>query len=192
MEPRALINMNGSLSAVKGRRSVSAEMTPAMKAELVATPVRVDSRPLRTDLDEIVANNGDDSTIDSLDSSFSTPTGVQAAFAASTTSNASNAATFATPTGHVNYDPSSEMSPTTPYYLSQGAKLVQQTCPPKQTQKGLFDTEAGSMDRRTGGLGFPVTGRIEDQPDESVRVRLEAARRKTMNWRPRVASPLGR
>jgi hypothetical protein len=192
MEPRALINMNGSLSAVKGRRSISTEITPAMKAELVSTPVRANRRSLQTSRDETVADDGDDSAFGSLDSSFSTPTGVQAAFAASTTSNPNNNAAFATPTGHVEYDPSIEMSPTTPYYLSQGAKLVQQTCPPKQTQKGLFDIDVGGGDRRASGSGFPVTGRIEDQPDESVRVRLEAARRKTMNWRPRVASPLGR
>jgi hypothetical protein len=192
MEPRALVNMNGSLSAVKGRRSVSAEMTPAMKADLVATPVRASRRPLQTSPDEAAAVHGDDSAFGSLDSSFSTPTGVQAAFATSATSNTNSPTTLATPTGHVNYDPSNEMSPTTPYYLSQGAKLVQQTCPPKQTQKGLFDTDTGSGARLGVGLGFPVTGRIEDQPDESVRIRLEAARRKTMNWRPRVASPLGR
>ena len=184
MEPRALINMNGSISAAKGRRSVSAEMAPAMKAELVATPVRAERSPMQP--------TTNDSALGSLDSSFSTPTGVQAAFDASTTSNPNNAAAFATPTGHVNYDPSNGMSPTTPYYLSQGARLVQQTCPPKQTQKGLFATDASSGDRRTSGIGFPLTGRIEDQPDESVRVRLQAARRKTMNWRPRVASPLGR
>ena len=191
MEPRALINMNGSISAAKGRRSVSAEMTPAMKAELVATPVRAEVSPLQRITNDAMADAGDESAFGSLDSSFSTPTGVQAAFAASTASN-TNAAAFATPTGHVNCDPSNEMSPTTPYYLSQGARLVQQTCPPKQTQKGLFDTESGSGDRRATGPGFPVTGKIEDQPDESVRARLEAARRRTMNWRPRVASPLGR
>lgn len=192
MEPRALINMNGSVSAVNGRRSVSAELTPAMKADLLATPVRAGPRHLQASPDKRDADNADDSAFDSLDSSFSTPTGVQAAFTASTTSHPSHAAALATPTGHVNYDPSGGMSPTTPYYLSQGAKLVQQTCPPKQTQKGLFDTGVGDGGGRTGGLGFPVTGRIEDQPDESVRIRLEAARRKTMNWRPRVASPLGR
>lgn len=192
MEPRALINMNGSLSAAKGRRSISAELTPAMKAELMATPVRAGRKPSQTSQDEPVIGEGNDSAFDSLNSSFSTPTGVQVGFAASTTSNPNNATDFATPTGHVNYDPSDGMSPTTPYYLSQGAKLVQQTCPPKQTQKGLFDTDAGSGDRRANGPGFPVTGRTEDEPNESVRVRLEAVRRKTMNWRPRVASPLGR
>jgi len=67
-------------------------------------------------------------------------------------------------------------SPTTPYYLSKGAQLVQQTCPPKQTMERLF----------------PVSGRIEDQPDESVRQRLLLARRKSLQWAPRVNSPLGR
>lgn len=67
-------------------------------------------------------------------------------------------------------------SPTTPYYLSRGAQLVQQTCPPKQA----------------GGLLFPLNGRIEDQPDEGVRQRLLAARRKSLQWVPKVASPLGR
>lgn len=68
------------------------------------------------------------------------------------------------------------MSPATPYYLTQGAKLVQQTCPPKQTRQGLF----------------PVSGRIEEQPNEKLRARLEAARRKSLAFKPAVASPLSR
>ena len=65
-------------------------------------------------------------------------------------------------------------SPTTPYYLSKGAELVQQTCPPKQTQQLLF----------------PLSGRIEDQPDEMMRQRLLLARRKTLQWAPKCSSPL--
>lgn len=68
------------------------------------------------------------------------------------------------------------LSPTTPYYLSKGAQLVQQTCPPKQT----------------GQLLFPLSGRIEDCPDEVVRRRLAVARRKSLQWAPKVQSPLGR
>lgn len=64
-------------------------------------------------------------------------------------------------------------SPTTPYYLSKGAELVQRTCPPKQ-------------------IGFPVNGEINDQPDETVRRRLLEARRKSMQWASRIRSPLGR
>jgi len=80
--------------------------------------------------------------------------------------------------GHEEYDDgtSSWGSPTTPYYLSKGAELVQQTCPPKRTLEPLF----------------PLSGRIEDQPDENVRQRLMLARRKSLQWAPRVGSPLGR
>lgn len=68
-------------------------------------------------------------------------------------------------------------SPTTPYYLSRGAQLVQHTCPPKQqTQERLF----------------PLSGRIEDQPDAALRQRLMAARRKSLQFVPKVGSPLGR
>lgn len=67
-------------------------------------------------------------------------------------------------------------SPTTPYYLSKGAKLIQQTCPPKQT----------------GQLLFPLNGRIEDHPDENIRRRLVEARRKSLQFAPKVGSPLGR
>ena len=67
-------------------------------------------------------------------------------------------------------------SPTTPYYLSKGAELVQRTCPPKQKGGGLF----------------PVTGDVEDEPDEKVRQRLLAARRKSLQWASKTRSPLGR
>ena len=70
----------------------------------------------------------------------------------------------------------SPLSPNTPYYLSKGAQLVQQTCPPKQSQELLF----------------PISGNIDDQPDEAVRQRLLAARRKSLQWVPKVSSPLGR
>ncbi|KAL8857937.1 MAG: hypothetical protein Q9178_005556 [Gyalolechia marmorata] len=73
-------------------------------------------------------------------------------------------------------DFNSPLSPTTPYYLSKGAKLVQQTCPPKQAQE----------------LFFPLSGRIEDQPDAAVRQRLLMARRKSLQWASKVQSPLGR
>ena len=67
-------------------------------------------------------------------------------------------------------------SPTTPYYLSKGAELVQRTCPPKQKGEGLF----------------PISGNVEDEPDDSVRQKLMAARRKTLQWSTKTKSPLGR
>ena len=68
-------------------------------------------------------------------------------------------------------------SPTTPYYLRKGAKLIQQTCPPKQIAPMS---------------PFPISGNIEDQPDETVRKRLVEARRKSLQWSSRIRSPLGR
>ncbi|KAH8428529.1 uncharacterized protein LDX57_006225 [Aspergillus melleus] len=65
------------------------------------------------------------------------------------------------------------MSPATPYYLSQRNKLVQQTCPPKQLQQGLFERAGPS-----------------EQPSQKLRTKLEAARRKSLAYKPRVGSPL--
>lgn len=81
-----------------------------------------------------------------------------------------------TPTPAV-FDPTDgNFSPTTPYYMAQGNQLIQQTCPPKQHMQSLF----------------PLSGDIDDQPDESVREKLMVARRKSLQWAPRVASPLGK
>lgn len=66
------------------------------------------------------------------------------------------------------------MSPATPHFLSNGAKLIQQTCPPKQTRQGLFDSLPGR------------------DTDDSFRAKLEAARRKSLFYQPKVGSPLGR
>lgn len=216
MEPRALLNMNGNLSQATGvgRRSFSAEMTQKFKDELVNTPFHgrtseQASEPTARSRDDENESEAEDEQSGSVESGFSTPTG---AFAISTTS----AATLppATPTGFVNYDPSTShqtpagtaadddaYSPTTPYYLTQGARLVQMTCPPKQTGKGLFEKEEdedGLVDGKDGagvgidGTGFPLSGRLGDVQDERVRKRLAEARRRTMGWRPRVGSPLGR
>ncbi|GIC91042.1 uncharacterized protein Aud_007483 [Aspergillus udagawae] len=66
------------------------------------------------------------------------------------------------------------MSPATPFYLSQKSRLVQQTCPPKQTRQGLFSTSSS----------------IEDEPTQKLRFKLEAARRKSLAFKPKVGSPL--
>lgn len=68
------------------------------------------------------------------------------------------------------------MSPVTPYYPSSAkSPLVQQTCPPKQTRRGLFD--------------------VQDEHEERIsdlRAKLEAARRKSLAFKPTIGSPLGR
>ncbi|KAL4885533.1 hypothetical protein BJY04DRAFT_214330 [Aspergillus karnatakaensis] len=65
------------------------------------------------------------------------------------------------------------ISPATPFYLSQRSKLVQQTCPPKQTQQGLFSKTASV-----------------DAPSRQLKARLEAARRKSLAFKPSIGSPL--
>jgi hypothetical protein len=65
----------------------------------------------------------------------------------------------------------SPLSPTTPYFLKP-TEMVQRTCPPKAV----------------GGAGRLV---VLDK-DEGVRQRLLLARRKSLQWAPKVGSPLGR
>ncbi|KAL4922553.1 hypothetical protein BDW62DRAFT_54947 [Aspergillus aurantiobrunneus] len=65
------------------------------------------------------------------------------------------------------------MSPATPFYLSQRTKLVQQTCPPKQTRQGLFSKTSS-----------------EEGPFRELKAKLEAARRKSLAFKPPVGSPL--
>lgn len=269
MEPRALLNLNGSLARVAApARTVSVEMKRLLMDELVRTPVRglgaAQGRGGLLGIDgdrEGVRHCGSGGVEGDVEgegaveaevagddeSGFSTPSSLSISEA-----DVGIVRGPATPTGFVNYDPSAAAaaassyetpnrangagdtaaySPTTPYYLQQGAKLVQMTCPPKQTGRGLFDPEnadegeeegemaahragragagAGGGDVRSGlgsgsGLGagsgseavrrpgFPVSGQLADVKDEVLRKRLAEARRRTMGWRPRVASPLGR
>ncbi|KAJ6084135.1 hypothetical protein N7486_010935 [Penicillium sp. IBT 16267x] len=75
------------------------------------------------------------------------------------------------------------MSPATPYFLSNRTQLVQQSCPPKQSGRGLFPES-------TPTLSFEE----EDDQDSrrQQRARMEAARRKSLFYKPAVASPLAR
>ena len=83
-----------------------------------------------------------------------------------------------TPGYRFNMDDYIGMSPATPFYLSR-AKLVQQTCPPKQTREGLFPAPSrnGSDEQEEGG-------------SQKLRLKLEAARRKSLAYKPRRGSPL--
>lgn len=80
-----------------------------------------------------------------------------------------------TPSNHDDGAMSSFGSPATPYFFHP-QDIVQQTCPPKQTQH----------------LFFPPSGRIEDEPNEGMRAKLTVARRKSLQWAPRTSSPLAR
>ncbi|KAJ5659402.1 hypothetical protein N7507_005853 [Penicillium longicatenatum] len=75
------------------------------------------------------------------------------------------------------------MSPATPYFLSNRTKLVQQSCPPKQSGRGLFP-------ERKPTLSFEEEDDQESRRQQ--RARMEAARRKSHFHKPAVASPLAR
>ncbi|KAL9623057.1 MAG: hypothetical protein Q9160_002571 [Pyrenula sp. 1 TL-2023] len=223
MEPRALINQNGNLfeptpqrrkslglasGLALGRRSISADYTPARKqtspkAHAASSPITATSGPAdervttaaaageyspdvsisSTDspaaaptnpaIDAENIDGGDDSLVSS---GFSTPTGVHsAAFAA-------QQPLPQTPTGHVAFDPSTSYSPDTPYLIGVGSRLVQMSCPPKQTREGLFSNLP--RDRKiVGGDGEREGGR---------RKTLGLNMRDGARPRPRVGSALGR
>lgn len=147
MEPRALANMNGNLIPAgietAARVSPSDEMSPTKEFLTFDTP----------------ASRRDTFVIERQ-----TPQEKESAVVPATPTQAATQ-------NDVLEDGSACGSPTTPYYLSKGADLVQRTCPPKR-------------------MGFPVSGEIDDQPDETVRRRLLEARRKSMQWASRVRSPL--
>ena len=147
MEPRALANMNGNL-------------IPAS----IETPARVSSANEMSPTKEFLTFDTPASRRDTFVIERQTPQEQESAAIPVTPIQA-------TAQGDVLEDGSAWGSPTTPYYLSKGAELVQRTCPPKR-------------------LGFPVSGEIDDQPDETVRRRLLEARRKSMQWASRVRSPL--
>ena len=149
MEPRALANLNGNLipASLETPAKVSAanEMSPTKEFLIFDTP----------------ASRRDTFIIERQASQEQEPNVAPAT------------PVPASAQDDVLEDGSAWGSPTTPYYLSKGAELVQRTCPPKR-------------------MGFPVSGEIDDQPDETVRRRLLEARRKSMQWASRIRSPLGR
>ena len=149
MEPRALANMNGNLIPASmetpAKGSPANEMSPTKEFLTFDTPV----------------SRRDTFIIERQTPQEQEPSAVPATPIQTTTQD------------DMLEDGSAWGSPSTPYYLSKGAGLVQRTCPPKQ-------------------MGFPVSGDIDDQPDETVRRRLLEARRKSMQWASRVRSPLGR
>ena len=105
----------------------------------------------------------------------------------------------------------SPLSPTTPYYLSKGAALVQKTCPPKPStavsgaqplldgytpmdSNGIDDGPSSNKGANSalfaGFQGFPISGDLDEIGDKALRERLERARRRSLAWVPKVGSPL--
>ncbi|KAJ5384760.1 hypothetical protein N7517_002671 [Penicillium concentricum] len=74
------------------------------------------------------------------------------------------------------------MSPATPGFLGNRSKLVQQSCPPKQSNRGLFPSAKPSSILLDEGQ--------DEESRRQRRFRMEAARRKSLVYKPAVGSPL--
>lgn len=179
MEPKALMNANGSIRT--GRRSTSAEyMTTQMREELVNTPVRTYQPPTAAphesvDLDSLLAESD-------ISSTYNSPT---------TTMNIRH---VDTPTALVGWDPATSKTPAkasanaemdTPYLMKQGGMVLDHardngamSAPPKQINKGMFETDKEND--------------AESERGEKLKLRLQEARRRTMGFRPVIGSPLGK
>jgi hypothetical protein len=148
MEPRALSNVNGTLvkTNVAGSSSSRRPSMAAGSTSRSATPLSRNDHSTPDD------NRGYESGHADAEKFWQTPRTPSAAALG------------------YNLD-SIGMSPATPFYLSQRSKLVQQTCPPKQTRQGLFSNAS------------------EDAPSRQLKSRLEAARRKSLALKPSARSP---
>ncbi|PGH12475.1 hypothetical protein AJ79_04219 [Helicocarpus griseus UAMH5409] len=176
MEPRALSNMNGSIIKLDSSTSSNGGRRSGADRETFQELMRVSPFPSSSRRDSMEWERA---------SSPSQPEPQRHFAIQSTPTNPSRIADFLPGSGvespttpdfnyAFDFDGASAPSPITPYYPSQGSKLVQQTCPPKQLRQGLFDDQ----------------GRGDSQLSEGLKIRLEAARRKSLVWKPKVGSPL--
>lgn len=150
MQPRALSNVNGTLVKTEQSTISASGRRSGADRETVENFMRLSpSAP---------SSRNDSSTPEESDSKDAEDYYCQ---------------TPRTPGSSFNFD-SIGMSPATPFFL-QKERLVQQTCPPKQTRQGLFTTSPS------------VDAELSSQ---RLRFKLEAARRKSHAFRPRVRSPL--
>lgn len=153
MEPRALSNVNGTL--IKTDPSASSSSSAANRRRSGITP------PISQDSPQTPETTTRRYDVNRNDQAY--------------------CQTPKTPGYRFNMEDYVGMSPATPFYLSR-AKLVQQSCPPKQTRQGLFPTLASSSKR----------GEEDEEVENSrkLRLKLEAARRKSLAYKPRKGSPL--
>ncbi|PGH10283.1 hypothetical protein GX51_00040 [Blastomyces parvus] len=174
MEPRALSNMNGSIIKLDSSTSSNSGKSNGTDCETFQELLRVSPTPPSSRRETREWDSPESQEQQHFDI-HSTPTNPSRSAAFSP---CSAAETPTTPDFNYafDFDGGSAPSPITPYYPSQGTQLAQQTCPPKQSRQGLFDDN----------------GRGDSQMSEGLRIRLEAARRRSLVWKPKVGSPLGR
>jgi hypothetical protein len=174
MEPRALANMNGTLVS-SSSTTPSRSMSPRKSSYNIDTPVTSKSRRREsvqwirspassTDADEQHYACADDQTL-VLSPVPKTP-------APETIAAYGEEGLYGddTPVGQ------------TPYFLHK-EQLVQKTAPVKR----FFEDEDGDEENGKRPMGW-----LSENKDESVMMRLMAARRKSLQWAPKVGSPLAR
>ncbi|RDW73500.1 hypothetical protein BP6252_07407 [Coleophoma cylindrospora] len=164
MEPRALANMNGTLMTPSAKTPMR-NNSPTKEFLNLETPGTSKSRR-RESLQWVRSPASSTSTEDQLDDQTMALSPIPATPAPETISAYGEA--------YLDRLNAGEQTPgeESPYFLHQ-EKIVQMTAPPKQR------SAPGD------GMGF-----LSTKKDESVMMRLMAARRKSLQWAPKVGSPL--
>ncbi|KAI9834396.1 MAG: hypothetical protein M1819_003007 [Sarea resinae] len=170
MEPRALSNVNGNVvpSDSSAARRASGEMSPTKEF------LDLGSSPIRGANDDALAIAEHDSQTQIEDAEAA---GERRRYSSNCSPHQSGgpsptAPTFLSTPPRLQYQ-GPPITPT-PFFPN---KIVQQTCPPKQENRPLFGADVGLQEEATR-MGMTQ--------------RLLAARRKSLAWAPKVASPLSK
>lgn len=174
MQPRALANVNGSLQSSTSSSSSSLSSSIGHGS---STSNRRSGHP--ANLEDTMEDFRRMSPNNSVNEhSPKTPT------SAKTPSNKNNADDDEDSEYNFNFNfDFSAMSPATPGFL----RLTQQTCPPKQSNQGLFSSMLSES-----GCGLSLDDSDGSSSGANLRAKLEAARRKSLAFKPRFGSPLSR
>lgn len=168
MEPRRVSNLNGTLSTSSSPRKLSGSLSPSSEFLNLESPAKGDKSmwPIGTPRRVNFAPEADEEEDELTPQQQSYEPYVSRPVHP-----------YGTPPdrNRPRMSDVGELSPTTPYFL-HADQLVQHTCPPKQTQQ----------------LFFPVSGNIEETSDAELKMKLMAARRKSLQFAPKVGSPLAR
>ncbi|RAO71441.1 uncharacterized protein BHQ10_007453 [Talaromyces amestolkiae] len=174
MQPRAIANVNGSLQSSTSSSSSSLSSSIGHGS---STSNRRSGHP--ANLEDTMEDFRRMSPNNSVNEhSPKTPT------SAKTPSNKNNADDDEDSEYNFNFNfDFSAMSPATPGFL----RLTQQTCPPKQSNQGLFSSMLSDSSR-----GLSLDDSDGSSSGANLRAKLEAARRKSLAFKPRFGSPLSR
>ncbi|EED16448.1 conserved hypothetical protein [Talaromyces stipitatus ATCC 10500] len=175
MQPRALANVNGSLMS---STSTSSSSTSSLSSSIGPSNNPPNRRSRQSDWEDTMQDFRRMSPTNSVNENVpKTPTNTKTQ-RPEDNDNDESEYKF-----NFNFD-FSAMSPTTPGFLTQNSRLVQQTCPPKQTNQGLFSSMLLSNNHDDVGEISPSVA--------NLRAKLEAARRKSLAFKPKFGSPLSR